>query len=126
MWEENQFYTDAVMWASIKMNNRLGKIPGWMIAMEKKGGLDQLTKLTREQLVTMLYRYWKVKKACLKIAFRKMYSTICGIFGSNKGGVAGYADRIRAFAREAMSWAVAEQLVTGDQGLINPQGIRCV
>ena len=33
-------------------------------------------------------------RACLKIAFRKMYSTICGIFGSNKGGVAGYADRI--------------------------------
>ena len=23
-----------------------------------------------------------------------MYSTICGIFGSNKGGVAGYVDRI--------------------------------
>ena len=33
----------------------------------------------------------------MKIAFRKMYSTICGIFGSNKGGVAGYADRIWNF-----------------------------
>lgn len=33
-------------------------------------------------------------RVCLKIAFGKMCVTICGRFGSDEGGVAGYADRI--------------------------------
>ena len=31
-------------------------------------------------------------RACLKIAFWQMYSTICGRFLPNEGGVAGYVD----------------------------------
>jgi len=31
-------------------------------------------------------------RACLKIAFCKMCFTLCGRFGSNLGGVAGYID----------------------------------
>ena len=34
-------------------------------------------------------------KACLKNAFRQMYSTLSGRFVPNEGGVAGYVDRIR-------------------------------
>ena len=33
-------------------------------------------------------------RACLKNAFRQMYSTLSGRFVPNKGGVAGYVDRI--------------------------------
>ena len=64
--------------------------------------------MTREQLVTMLYRYAKYKK----------YDTT----GSDLLEKYPDGDSVSAFAREAMSWAVAEQLVAGDQGLINPQG----
>ena len=35
-----------------------------------------------------------VARACLKNAFRQMYSTLSGRFVSNEGVVAGYVDRI--------------------------------
>ncbi|WP_349769022.1 DUF6783 domain-containing protein [Hungatella hominis] len=31
-------------------------------------------------------------RACLKIAFRQLYVTLCGRLGPNEGGVVGYAD----------------------------------
>ncbi len=102
--EENQFYTDAVMWAS---SEAVGVIKGYESDGEK-GRFGPADKMTREQLVTMLYRYAKYKK----------YDTT----GSDLLEKYPDGDSVSAFAREAMSWAVAEQLVTGDQGLINPQG----
>ncbi len=35
-------------------------------------------------------------RACLKIAFRQVYDTVCGRFGPNEGGVVGYVNRMRA------------------------------
>jgi len=36
--------------------------------------------------------YITYPRACMKIAFCKMCFTLCGRFGSNLGGVAGYID----------------------------------
>ena len=33
-------------------------------------------------------------RVCLKIAFRQLCVPLCGRFGPNEGGVAGYVDRI--------------------------------
>ena len=33
-------------------------------------------------------------RACLKIAFRQLCVPLCGRFGPDEGGVAGYVDRI--------------------------------
>ena len=43
-------------------------------------------------------------RACLKIAFRQMYVTLCGRFGPNERGVVGYGKRIRA--KSPAKWGV--------------------
>ena len=43
-------------------------------------------------------------RVCLKIAFRQMRVTVCGRFGSNEGGAAGYVDRMRA--KYTAKWGV--------------------
>ncbi|RJW44151.1 hypothetical protein DXC92_11835 [Clostridiales bacterium TF09-2AC] len=35
-----------------------------------------------------------IARACLKIAFRQLCVPLCGRFGPDEGGVAGYVDRI--------------------------------
>jgi hypothetical protein len=70
--------------------------------------------VTREQMATMMYRYAKWSKVDT--------SKTANINKFPDGG------SVSTFAREGMSWALGEGLITGDQGNINPQGNaqRCV
>ena len=43
-------------------------------------------------------------RACLKIAFRQLCVPLCGRFGPDEGGVAGYVDRIGT--KYAAKWGV--------------------
>ena len=64
--------------------------------------------ITREQLATILYRYAKQK----------------GYDVSKSAALTGFsdADKVRGYAAEAMQWAVAEGLLQGSNGKLNPQG----
>lgn len=92
------FYTKPVMWAAEK-----GIVTGY-----DNGMFGPADFITREQLATMLYRYAKVNEKDV----------------SKRGELSEFPDSsyISEFAEEAVSWAVAEQIITGDQGRINPQG----
>ena len=67
-----------------------------------------MNTLTREQLVTMLYRYAEAE----------------GYDVSAAADLSGYpdADKVQTYAQEAMSWAVAEGIVEGMDGNLNPAG----
>ena len=63
--------------------------------------------MTREELATMIYRYAKGK----------------GIDVSEKVELERFPDyqSVTSFAEEAVEWAVAKGIITGDQGHIQPQ-----
>lgn len=93
------WYTDAVLWAAQNgIVNGLGE-----------NTFAPMNTLTREQLVTMLYRYAEAE----------------GYDVSAAADLSGYpdADKVQTYAQEAMSWAVAEGIVAGmDDGTLNPAG----
>ena len=92
------WYTDAVLWAAQNgIVNGLGE-----------NTFAPMNTLTREQLVTMLYRYAEAE----------------GYDVSAAADLSGYpdADKIQSWAQEAMSWAVAEGIVEGMDGNLNPAG----
>ncbi len=95
---ENQYYTDAVMWAS---SDEVGVIKGYYSDGEK-GRFGPEDKITREQLVTMLYRYANYKNDTT----------------AEKFSVTDFQDKdeVSEFAQEAVAWAVDRQIITGDQG----------
>ncbi len=80
----------------------------WAIANGISDGTNMPGVITREQLATILFRYAK----------RKGYDT------SKSASLAAYPDAgsVSAFALEAMQWAVAEGLITGVSGRLDPQG----
>ena len=91
-----QWYTDAVIWAAANdIVNGIG---------DNQFGPENT--LTREQLVTMLYRY----------AQNKGYDVTAS------ADLSGYPDagQIQSWAQEAMTWAVAEGIVEGMDGNLNP------
>ena len=94
-----QWYTDAVLWAAQNgIVNGLGE-----------NTFAPMNTLTREQLVTMLYRYAEAE----------------GYDVSSAADLSGYPDagKVQTYAQEAMSWAVAEGIVAGmDDGTLNPAG----
>lgn len=98
---ENTFYTEPVIWA-----NSAGVITGY-----ENGMFGPADSLTREQMVTMLYRYANYKK----------------MDTSSRDNLAGFPDagKVSSFAKEAMQWAVAEEIITGQgyDGSLDPQGI---
>lgn len=96
-----QFYTGAVLWASQKDVNI---ITGY----EDSGLFGPSDYITREQLVTMMYRYAKFVKADTSIT-----SELTGFAD---------ADKVNEFAAEAMKWAVGTGMIKGDNGLLNPGG----
>ena len=100
---DGQCYTNAVMWASSK---EVAIITGYQ-GGENSGNFGPDDNITREQLVTMLYRYAKYK----------------GYDISRTSDMADFSDKeeVGAFAEEAMSWAVAENLLKGSNGKLNPQ-----
>ena len=92
------WYTDAVIWAAANdIVNGIG---------DNQFGPENT--LTREQLVTMLYRYAQNK----------------GYDMTASADLSGYpdADKIQSWAQEAMTWAVAEGIVEGMDGNLNPAG----
>ena len=97
--EAGTWYTNAVGWAA--QNGIVNGIGDDTFAP----GND----LTREQLVTILYRYAESK----------------GYDVSASADLAGYPDgeEIQAYAREAMAWAVAENIIRGmEDDTLKPAG----
>ena len=85
----NQWYTDAVLWASEN-----GIVNGY-----GDGTFGPMDTLTREQFAVILQRYAKYK----------------GLDLSKTADLSAYADAgcISAWAKDAMQWANAEGLITG-------------
>lgn len=96
-----QFYTAAVLWAS---QEDVEIITGY----DDSGLFGPSDYITREQLVTMMYRYARFVKADTAIT-----SELTGFAD---------ADWVNEFAVEAMRWAVGTGMIKGDNGLLNPGG----
>lgn len=98
---EGLWYTDAVLWA-----NEANLITGY--ADTQTFGPSDCT--TREQMVTIMYRYAKYK----------------GYDVSEKADLGAYSDAlsVSAFAKEAMEWAVGSKIIVGKQDgtMLDPQG----
>ena len=96
--ESGTWYTDAVLWAAQNgIVNGLGE-----------DTFAPMNTLTREQLVTMLYRYAEAE----------------GYDVSAAADLSGYPDagKVQPYAQDAMTWAVAEGIVEGMDGNLNPAG----
>lgn len=80
----------------------------WAINMGVSDGTNVSGSLTRQQMVAMLYRY----------------SAIKGYSGKTGGSLSAFSDAgsVSAYARDAMSWAVANGIITGNDGRLNPNG----
>ena len=80
----------------------------WAIDNGISDGTNMPGVITREQLATILYRYAKQK----------------GYDVSKSTALTGFsdADKVSGYAAEAMQWAVAEGLLQGSNGKLNPQG----
>ena len=93
------WYTDAVLWAAQNgIVNGLGE-----------NTFAPMNTLTREQLVTMLYRYAEAK----------------GYDVSASADLSGYPDagQVQDYAQPAMAWAVAENIIQGmEDGTLKPAG----
>ena len=96
--EAGIWYTDAILWAA--ENNIVNGVSDTEFAP----GDD----LTRQQLVTILYRYAEAK----------------GYDVSASADLSGYPDagQVQDYAQPAMAWAVAEGIVEGMDGNLNPAG----
>ena len=93
-----QYYSSAVAWAAI--NN--------IVNGYEDGRFGPNDNVTREQIATILYRY----------ATYKGYDT------ENAGSIANFSDaaKVSSWANTAISWAVGEGLMNGDNGALRPQG----
>ena len=97
--ESGTWYTDAILWAA--QNNIVNGVSDTEFAP----GDD----LTRQQLVTILYRYAETK----------------GYDVSASADLAGYPDagQVQTYAQPAMAWAVAENIIRGmEDGTLKPAG----
>lgn len=97
---ENASYAPAVFWA--KQTGLLDGFQGSSIKLE-----DQIT---REEMITMLFRYAQHK----------------GFDTQKRADLTQFADaeKVSPSAKEAISWAVATEMISGDgqDKLLNPQG----
>ena len=93
------WFANAVIWA-----NDNGVITGYTNS-EMFGPAD---KITREQIAAILYRYAKAE------GYNVEASDDLADFPD--------AEKVNAFAKDAMKWAVASGLIKGDGGKLNPQG----
>ncbi len=97
--ETGIWYTDAILWAA--QNNIVNGVSDTEFAP----GDD----LTRQQLVTILYRYAEAK----------------GYDVSASADLSGYPDagQVQDYAQPAMAWAVAENIIQGmEDGTLKPAG----
>ena len=96
---EGKWYADAVAWASA-----CGLVQGY-----EDGTYAPERDITREQMVTILWRYARYK----------------GEDVSASGSLSGFsdADRVSSYALDALLWAVARGVVRGnDDGTLDPRG----
>jgi hypothetical protein len=80
----------------------------WAMDNGISDGTNMVGEVTREQLATILYRYAKQK------GYDVSKSAALTAFSD--------ADKVSGYAAEAMQWAVAEGLLQGSNGRLNPQG----
>lgn len=87
--ENNAWYTSAILWA-YRSN---------VMAGVGAGLFEPNTTLTREQIVTVLYRYASYK----------------GVTPTGSASLSGYADgaAVSSWAQEAMQWAIANNILQG-------------
>lgn len=80
----------------------------WAINTGVSDGSDPTGILSRQQLVTMLYRFAKSQ----------------GVNVSASAKLGGYADgaKVASYAKDAMNWAVGKGIVTGSGSKLNPEG----
>lgn len=99
--EDGIWYTDAVLWA-----NSTGIVKGY----QDTGLFGPADCISREQMVSMLYRYAEYK----------------GYDVSSKADLAKFedAENVSEFAEEAMQWAVAAGIISGkgDGTILDTQG----
>lgn len=96
--EMNRFYGKAVVWAT---KNGIAKgVSATSFAPN--------APVTREQMVTFLYRYAKLSGA--------------DVSGSSNLKEFGDGNQVHHYALEPMGWAVDQGLVNGMNGLLNPRG----
>ena len=96
--KNGSWYIDAVAWAASNgIVNGVGN-----------NRFDPNGKITREQMAAILFRYAQKK----------------GIDTSKRGELSNYPDanKISAYAKEALSWAVGEGIINGSDGKLLPQG----
>lgn len=103
---DGEFYTDAVMWAG---SEDVRVVTGYTVG-ENAGKFGPEDPLTREQMATMLYRYAQYK------------GYITEEFITDKMETFPDKDDVSEFAVPAVSWAVSEELIIGDNEMINPFG----
>lgn len=98
--QPGKFYTNAIMWT-----NKEGIMTGYDF-----GAFGINDNLTREQMVTVLFRYAKYKGLDVSKS---------ADFGSYKD-----AKKVSKFATEAMEWAIANGIITGkaEGTMIDPTG----
>ena len=98
---DNQWYTDAILWA-----NEAGVVGGYT----DTGKFGPGDNINREQMAVMMYRYANYLR----------YDT------SARADISKYTDagNVNEFAKEAMSWAVGEGIITGkyNETQLDPQG----
>ena len=80
----------------------------WAMDNGISDGTNMIGEVTREQLAAILYRYAKQK------GYDVSKSAALTAFSD--------ADKVSGYAAEAMQWAVAEGLLQGSNGKLNPQG----
>lgn len=94
------WYTDAILWAA-----DVDVVTGY-----SNGNFGPVDKINREQMATMMYRYAEYKGYSLE--------------GGADYGQYEDAAKVSEFAREAMSWAVGNGIITGkyDETQLDSQG----
>lgn len=93
------FYSQAVSWAS---QEDVAVVGGY-----ENGNFGPNDPITREEMATMLYRYAEYKE------FDTSESAKLDKFPD--------AAKVNQFAEDAMKWAVGVGIISGDQGMLNPQ-----
>lgn len=93
-----QYYTDAVTWAA-----NCGIVKG-----VSETSFAPNAAVTREQMVTFLYRY----------------TQWCKKDTASSGNLEGFRDgsAVSGFAKDSMTWAVSNKIIQGDDGRILPKG----
>ena len=96
------WYADAVTWA-----NKNGIITGYTEG-PLAGKFGASDSITRAQMATMMYRY----------------AQYLGYDTNVTGSLENFPDAadVAEFSKKGMEWVVEKEIITGDQGKLNPQG----